>query len=210
MTRSRFLHVDPRDPQPAVLNEAAEVLRKGGLVAFPTETFYGLGANALDPAAVTRVFAAKGRPQSKPVLVLVDSVKMARSLIKKIPAAGLRLMVKHWPGPLTIVFEAAADLPEGLTAGTGTIGIRMPSHPVAFGLVHAVGFPVTAPSANPSGAAPPTTAIEVQQAFNGLIDLILDGGPTQGGLPSTIVDVTVTPPRLLRRGAVELPDGLYA
>ncbi len=189
-----------------MLKEAATVLLTGGLVAFPTETFYGLGANALDPAAVRRVFLAKGRPEPKPVLVLVDSVEMAESLVKEIPPRARDLMAKYWPGPLTLVFKATGSVPEELTAGTGTIGIRLSRHPVAFELVHAAGVPVTAPSANLSGAEPPTTAADVNRTLSGKIELILDGGATTGGLPSTILDVTVTPPRVLRHGALEIPE----
>jgi L-threonylcarbamoyladenylate synthase len=203
---SRLLRVDPLHPQESIVKEAAGVLLKGGLVAFPTETFYGLGANALDPAAVRRIFEVKGRSESKPVLVLVDSVRMADSLVKEIPAAALALMARYWPGPLTLVFRAASRLPEELTAGTGTIGIRMSGHPVAFELVRAAGVPITAPSANLSGEEPPVTAADVGRTLRDKIDLILDGGPTTGGLPSTILDVTVTPAKVIRRGALELPE----
>ena len=175
-------------------------------MGFPTETFYGLGANALSGAAVRRIFEVKGRPEAKPLLVLVDSIEMAESLVKEVPVPARDLMARYWPGPLTLVFKAAASLPDELTVGTGTVGMRVPRHPVAFGLVRAAGFPVTAPSANLSGAEPPTTAAEVRRAFDGKIELILDGGATTGGLPSTILDVTVTPPKLIRRGAVELPE----
>lgn len=175
-------------------------------MAFPTETFYGLGANALDPAAVRRIFEVKGRPESKPLLLLVDSIEMAESLVKEVSAAARDLMAKHWPGPLTLIFRAIASLPDELTAGTGTVGIRVPRHPVAFELVRAAGLPITAPSANRSGEEPPATAADVQRVFGGKIELILDGGATTGGLPSTILDVTVTPPKLIRRGALEFPD----
>jgi len=204
--KTRLLQVDPRDPPLAVLKEAAGVLLKGGLVAFPTETFYGLGANALDAAAVKRIFEVKGRPESKPLVVLVDSVRMAESLVKEIPAAALALMARYWPGPLTLIFRSASCLPEELTAATGTIGIRISGHPVAFELVRAAGVPITAPSANPSGEEPPVTAADVDRTLRDRIDLILDGGPTTGGLPSTMLDVTVTPPRVIRRGALELPE----
>lgn len=180
----------------------------GELVAFPTETFYGLGVNALDSRAVARVFAVKGRPESKPLLVLVDSVKMAESLTPEVSDLARRLMATHWPGPLTLVFKAAPELPAELTAGTGTVGIRMPSHPVALGLVRAARLPVTAPSANPSGAEPPITARAVRQYFEGKIHLILDGGPTPGGPPSTVLDVSVSPPRLVRAGAIDVPKFL--
>jgi len=204
--RTRLLRVHPGSPQPAALREAAGVLLKGGLVAFPTETFYGLGANALDPAAVRRIFEVKGRPESKPLLVLVDSIDLAESLVKEVSAAARELMTKYWPGPLTLIFRAIASLPDELTAGTGTVGIRVPRHPVAFELVRAAGLPITAPSANRSGEEPPATAADVQRVFGGKIELILDGGATTGGLPSTILDVTVTPPKLIRRGALEFPD----
>ena len=206
MTRTLLLRVDPVHPQESVLKEAAGVLLKGRLVAFPTETFYGLGAHALAAGAVRGIYAVKGRPEVKPLLVLVDSVRMAESLVKEVPAAALALMARYWPGPLTLVFRAMPNLPEELTAGTGTIGIRMSGHPVAFELVRAAGVPITAPSANPSGGEPPTTAAEVRRAFDGKIALILDGGATTGGLPSTIVDVTVIPPRIIRPGALELPE----
>lgn len=206
MIRTRLLRVDPGHPEPAVLKEAAGVLLKGGLVAFPTETFYGLGANALDSKAFERVYAIKGRPEGKPLLVIVDSVRMVETLVEEIPPTALALMTRYWPGPLTLVLKAVQGLPLHLTAGTGTIGVRWPGHPVAFGLVRAAGVPVTAPSANPSGEEPPTTAVQVYRAFDGKIPLILDGGATKGGLPSTILDVTVTPPRVLRRGALDLPE----
>ena len=206
MISTRILRVHPEEAEPPALREAADVLSKGGLVAFPTETFYGLGANALDSGALGRIYAVKGRSAAKPLLVLVDSARMARSLVKEIPTVAWVLMTRYWPGPLTLVFKAVDGLPDALTAGTGTIGIRMPGHPLALGLVRAAGVPVTAPSANPAGAEPPTTAGEVQRFFDGKIELILDGGPTKGGLPSTILDVTVTPPKLIRRGAIEFQE----
>ena len=135
--------------------DAAAILRDGGLVAFPTESFYGLGADALDPYALARVFSVKGRPESKPLLVLVDAVATAEALVAEVSAGARDLMARHWPGPLTLVLKAAPRLPPALTAGTDTVGVRMPGHPIALGLVRAAGFPVTAPSANPSGQPPP-------------------------------------------------------
>lgn len=173
-------------------------------MAFPTETFYGLGANALDREAVARVFKVKGRPESKPLLVLVDSVKMAESLALEVSGLARQLMAACWPGPLTLVVRATPELPSELTAGKGTVGMRIPDHRVALGLVRAARFPVTAPSANPSGEEPPTTAEGVRRFFEGKIDLILDGGAVPGGRPSTIVDVSVSPPRLLRAGALDI------
>jgi L-threonylcarbamoyladenylate synthase len=187
-----------------VLTAAAAVLRSGGLVAFPTETFYGLAAAALQPAAVRRVFAVKGRPDDKPLLVLVDSLAMAESLAEEIPPPARTLMARHWPGALTLVLRARPHVPVEVTAGSGTVGIRFSAHPVARGLVRALGAPVTAPSANPSGLPPPTAAGAVLVHFRGRIDLVLDGGETAGGPPSTVLDATVDPPSVLRAGAVRV------
>ncbi len=185
------------------MREAARVLTLGGVIAFPTETFYGLGTAALDAAAVDRLLALKGRPLGKPVLVLVDSIAMAET-VAEISSAARALMERHWPGALTLVMAARACVPAGITAGTGTVGVRMSPHPVARGLVVALGVPVTAPSANPSGAEPPSTVAEVLRHFEGSLDLVLDGGATPGGAPSTVLDVTVDPPHILRPGAVRL------
>jgi L-threonylcarbamoyladenylate synthase len=179
--------VDAADPDGRVLARAAAVLRAGGLVAFPTETFYGLGVAATDPAAVRRVFQVKGRDEGKPLLVLVDSVAMVGSVAAEVPSRARDLMVRHWPGALTLVLRARPGLPTELTAGTGTIGVRLSPHPVARRLVGALGEPVTAPSANLAGAPPPVTAAQVLAVFEGAIDLVLDGGATPGGPPSTVV-----------------------
>ncbi len=204
--RTEHLVVDAAAPDPAVLEHAAAVLRDGGVVAFPTETYYGLGAAALDAAAVRRVFDLKGRPEAKPVLVLVDSVAMVEGVAAEIPPRARALMAAHWPGPLTLVLRAAAGLPAEVTAGTGTIGVRLSPHPVARGLVRALGAPVTAPSANLSGAPPPVSAAVVLAAFAGRLDVLLDGGDTTGGPASTVLDVTVEPPRVLRAGPI-VPAG---
>ena len=199
---TQILLVDSVAPAAEALAPAVAILRGGGLVAFPTESFYGLGADALDPRAVERVFTVKGRSESKPLLVVVDSVEMAERLAADVPPGARELMARHWPGPLTVVLRAAADVPSRLTAGTGTLGMRMPAHPVALALVRAARLPVTAPSANPSGAEPPTTALDVKRYFGAEVDLILDGGATAGGAGSTIADCTVWPPRVLRQGPV--------
>ena len=196
--------VDAANPEDEALARAVSVLRAGGLVAFPTETFYGLGAMASDPAAVRRVFHAKGRDVSKPLLVLVDSIAMVESLAAEVTPRARELMVRHWPGALTLVLRARAGLPRELTAGSGTIGVRLSPHRIARRLVRALARPLTAPSANHEGAAPPTTAADVLRAFDGAIDLILDGGATAGGLASTVVDVTAESPRVLRHGAVSI------
>lgn len=196
--------VDPASPGADALAHAAGVLRHGGLVAFPTETFYGLGASATDAVAVRRVAQVKHRDEAKPLLVLVDSVAMAERVAAEVTPAARELMRRHWPGALTLVLRARADLPRELTAGTETIGVRLSPHPIARGLVSALRGPVTAPSANLEGAAPPATAADVLRVFAGAIDLVLDGGPTPGGLPSTVVDVTGAIPRVLRPGAVSI------
>ncbi len=203
--RSRVLAVDPVAPTLAVLRAAADTLRAGGVVAFPTETFYGLAVAALDAASVRRIFELKRRPDSKPLIVLVDSVAMAETVAHVTPSAR-DLMTRYWPGALTLVMPAHAAVPSVVTAGTGTLGVRLSSHPLARGLVELLGEPVTAPSANPDGLAPPTTAAGVLGHFPEGIDLILDGGATRGGEPSTVLDLTVDPPRVLRQGAVVVRD----
>jgi len=199
--RSRVLTVDSVAPPRAALRDAADTLRAGGVVAFPTETFYGLAAAALSAGSVRRIFELKGRPDSKPLLVLVDSIAMAESVALVSPAAR-DLMTRYWPGALTLVMPAHPTVPATVTAGTGTLGVRLSPHAIARGLPALLGEPVTAPSANPNGLAPPTTAAGVLDYFAGAIDLVLDGGATAGGEPSTVLDLTVEPPRVLRQGAV--------
>jgi L-threonylcarbamoyladenylate synthase len=201
--RTRVVAVDPSSPSSSAIADAAAVLEAGGVVAFPTETFYGLGVAALDAAAVRRLFALKGRPESRPILVLVDDPARV-DRVALLTGAARELIARHWPGALTLVLPARTSVPQELTAGTGTIGVRQSAHPVARALVAALGAPVTAPSANLTGGPPPSSAQEVLAVFDGRIDLILDGGPTPGGLPSTVLDVTVDPPRVLREGAVRV------
>jgi L-threonylcarbamoyladenylate synthase len=203
---TRIINVDPVEPDQSVMRAAGALVEAGGLVAFPTESFYGLGADALNPDAIARVFAVKGRPARQPLLVLVDSIDMAARLTTHIGAGARALMERHWPGPLTLVLAAAPSVPAGLTGGTATIGVRMPGHAVARALVRAARRPITAPSANPSTAPPPLTAEAVRGYFDGRVELILDAGPTAGGAGSTIADCTVWPPRILRPGPVVLED----
>jgi len=200
--RTRIRAVDPEQPDVRAIAAAAAVLEAGGLVAFPTESFYGLGADALDSDAVARVFEVKGRPEHKALLVLVDSIDMAAGLAARVSDGARALMARYWPGPLTLVLEAAARVPVGLTGGGSTIGVRMPGHAVARALVRSAGRPITAPSANPSEAPPALTAAAVREYFEGRVELILDGGPTAGGAGSTVADCTVWPPRILRQGPV--------
>ncbi|HEV8674334.1 MAG TPA: L-threonylcarbamoyladenylate synthase [Methylomirabilota bacterium] len=205
----RTVRVDAEAPASAILATAASLLRTGGLVAFPTETFYGLGANAFDADAVGRVFRAKGRPADKPLLVLVDSLEMASAVVAGLPARAQLLIARYWPGPLTLILPARPELPSALTAGTGTVGVRIPGHPVARALVAATRQPLTAPSANPDGAPPPRTADEVLAGLGDAVDLVLDGGPTRGGPASTVLDLCGGRPRVVRPGAVTLaPEDL--
>jgi L-threonylcarbamoyladenylate synthase len=202
---TRLVLVDPVTPPAPVLAEAAAVLRAGGLVAFPTETFYGLGAVAMEAVAARRVVAVKGRPDGKPLLVLVDSPAMVGVVAREISPRARELMARHWPGPLTLVLPARPEVPDEVTGGSGTVGVRLSPHPVACGLVRALGAPITAPSANLSGRPAPTTAAAIFADFRDRIELVLDGGATAGGEPSTVLDVTVDPPRVIRAGALGRP-----
>jgi L-threonylcarbamoyladenylate synthase len=187
----------------AALNQAASVVRDGGVIAFPTETFYGLGVTPWDSAAVQRLFALKGRSSaSSPILVLIRHRNELESLITEISPSAELLMKACWPGPLTLVFRASSKVPPLLTAGTGTIGIRLSAAASLQRLLDAVGGPLTGTSANRSGALPAVTAQDVQASLGVDVDLILDGGRTPGGFASTVVDTTVMPVRLIREGAL--------
>jgi L-threonylcarbamoyladenylate synthase len=170
------------------LERAAEILRGGGLVALPTETVYGLGANALDRAAVERIFAAKSRPAWDPVIVHVASVAMLDGLVEEIPGAARKLMETFWPGPLTLLLKRTNAVPDAVTAGRPLVGARMPAHPVALELIRRAGIPVAAPSANRFGHVSPTTAEHVLEDLDGRIDAVLDAGPTTRGVESTVLD----------------------
>ena len=202
--RTEVIAVDPQRPDPAAIARAADVLRAGGLVAFPTETVYGLGARADSDDAVRRVFAAKGRPAFNPLIAHVASADHARRLAAAWPPPADRLAARFWPGALTLVvpWAAAGGACEAVTGGGPTLAVRVPSHPVARALLAAVDFAVAAPSANRYQQLSPTTAAHVLKGLDGRIDLLLDGGPTTFGLESTVVDVTRDPPRLLRHGSL--------
>ena len=194
--------IDPIAPDPAIIADAARVLRAGGLVAFPTETVYGLGADALDPAAVQRIFAAKGRPSFNPLIAHVPDADHARALVQEWPARAARLAEACWPGPLTMVLPKRAHVPDVLTAGLPAVAVRVPAHPVALALLRAVGVPIAAPSANRFTELSPTEAHHVARALGDRVDLILDGGPTSVGIESTVVDLTGARPVLLRPGTI--------
>jgi L-threonylcarbamoyladenylate synthase len=194
--------IDPTHPDPALLREAADHLRRGELVAFPTETVYGLGAHALDAAAVRRIFAAKGRPAFNPLIVHVPDVATARTLVTTWPGVAEQLATHWWPGPLTLVLPKRALVPDEVTAGRETVAIRIPAHPVARALLAAVGLPIAAPSANRFTALSPVTGAQVARSLGDRVALILDGGRTPVGIESTVVDCTTTPPTLLRPGTI--------
>ena len=184
------------------LERAAEILRGGGLVALPTETVYGLGANALDQAAVEKIFTAKSRPAWDPVIVHVATEAMLDGLVEEIPEAARHLMEAFWPGPLTLLLKRTRAVPDAVTAGRALVGVRMPSHPVALELIRIAGVPVAAPSANRFGHVSPTTAEHVFDDLDGRIDAVLDAGPTLRGVESTVLDPSTSPLVIYRPGAV--------
>lgn len=184
------------------IQHAAELLRQGKLVAFPTETVYGLGANALDLLAVARIFEAKGRPTSSPIIVHISNLDMLRSVVAEWPAAAQILSQKFWPGPLTLVLGKQPAVPDLVTAGLNTVGVRMPSHPVALALIEAAQFPVAAPSANRFGQLSPTTAEHVREALGERVDYVLDGGACTVGIESTVLSLARGIPTLLRPGGI--------
>lgn len=186
----------------ADLERAARVLREGGLVAFPTETVYGLGANARDPAAVAKIFAAKGRPADHPLIVHLPSADLLPRWAARVPETARRLAEAFWPGPLTLVLPRAPGVPDAVTGGLDTVGLRVPGHPVALALLGAFGDGVAAPSANRYGRVSPTLARHVREELGDRVDLVLDGGACDVGIESTIVDLSGDAPVLLRPGAV--------
>ncbi|MEZ0394815.1 MAG: L-threonylcarbamoyladenylate synthase [Anaerolineales bacterium] len=187
---------------PENIRRAAETLQSGGLVAFPTETVYGLGANAFDETAVGRIFAAKGRPAADPLIVHLSRVAELTGVARLIPPLALRLAEAFWPGPLTLILPKNPAIPALVTSGLETVAVRVPNHPLALALLQAAALPIAAPSANRFGHISPTTAQHVWQDLHGRIDLILDGGPAPIGVESTVLDVSASPPRILRPGGV--------
>ncbi|MBV8732078.1 MAG: threonylcarbamoyl-AMP synthase [Acidobacteriia bacterium] len=184
------------------MEHAAALIRDGKLVAFPTETVYGLGANALDATAVERIFSAKGRPRTSPLIVHVDSLAMAKRLAGNWPEQAELLAARYWPGPLTLVVPKTAAIPDIVTAGLPTVGLRMPAHPLALALIRAAGVPIAAPSANRFTEISPVSAAHVAEA---LADFVLDGGPSQVGIESTVLSL-INEPTLLRPGVIPLPE----
>lgn len=206
---TRVLAVDPVSPDPAVLREAGSILRNGGLVVIPTETVYGIAANALDADAIGRLRAAKGRPETKPLPMMVSGPSEAGAFARRVPAVAQALMLRFWPGPLTIVLEAGDNVLEAVHAGTRKVGLRAPDHLVSLGALTEAGCPLVLTSANVSGEPAATTADDAARNLGGRVDLILDAGPCALGEASTVLDLTGSQPVVLRQGALS-EDALLA
>jgi len=197
-----IIKIDPDKPEAERIDEAVAILKSGGVIAFPTETFYGLGADARDETAIDKIFGIKGRDFKNPILVVIGDRVHLDAFAADVPMQARKLMDRFWPGPLTIIFRAATSVSPKLTAGSGKIGIRLTSHPIATAISKRLGGPVTATSANLSGAPECTSAVEVLSQLEGKIAGIVDGGQTPGGKGSTIVDATVSPVKVLREGVI--------
>lgn len=201
---TRVVGIDPHNIDHQQLKRAGALIRDGGLVAFPTETVYGLGANGLDADAVGRIFEAKGRPPDNPLILHISCAGELDRLVKEVPQRALTLMDRFWPGPLTLIFKKSYLVPETVTAGLDTVAIRMPSHPIAMNLIKYAGVPVAAPSANISGKPSPTRAAHVIRDLSDRVDMIIDGGDVTVGLESTVAEVTGEEVVILRPGGITL------
>ena len=209
-SRGRIVRVDPLNPEADRLRQAAGVIHSGGIVAYPTETYYGLGVDALNTEAVERLFKVKGRDPAMPISIIIEDVKQLEVVAREVPSEARVLIEKFWPGPLTILFWKSERLSGVLTGGTNKIGVRIPDHTVALQFLRVVGKPLTATSANRSGRPGAVSAVSVDESLGDTIDLVLDGGDTPGGAESTIVDATFYPPRLVREGRVPFGEVLGA
>lgn len=205
---TRVITIDPIYPEGASLDEASRLLQQGGLVSFPTDTFYALGADPFNPLSIERVFLVKERARSKPLLLAAD-LEMVAKAVEEIPPLARKLIHSFWPGPLTLVMKASSRLPPLVTAGTFKVGLRVPRSRIALALLNKVGFPLTGTSANLTGGKDPTNAEGVLLALKDRIDMILDGGSSPGLVPSTILDITTDPPIILREGSIPLKEIAY-
>jgi L-threonylcarbamoyladenylate synthase len=201
---TRVSRINPNNPEPYKIEIAARIILEGGLVAFPTETVYGLGANALNPSAVRKIFLAKGRPADNPLIVHIQHIDDLKTFARNVSRKANKLVSEFWPGPLTLVLEKSTRVPQITTGGLDTIAVRIPGDILSLSLIRAAGIPVAAPSANVSGRPSPTRASHVLEDLNGKVDLIIDGGKTRIGLESTVIDMTSTVPVLLRPGGLPL------
>lgn len=204
--QTKIIKINPINPEKPKIKIAANIIKSGGVVAFPTETVYGLGANALNPEAIKKIFEAKGRPLDNPLIVHINDKKDVYRLAKQIPKSAEKLMDKFWPGPLTLILNKSKIVPEIVTAGLDSVAIRLPSNKIALELIKESNAPIVAPSANLSGKPSPTLAKYVIQDLLGKINVIIDGGETEIGLESTVLDLTTNPPTLLRPGKVSLEE----
>lgn len=200
--KTEIIRVNARKPSYAIIRKAANLIRKGEVIAFPTETVYGLGANALDPSSVSKIYKIKGRPSDNPLIVHIADMKTFSTLVGDIPPKASRIISRFWPGPITIVLKKSKILPEITTGGLNTVAVRMPKNNVALELIKVSRFPIAAPSANISGKPSPTNASHVKDDLNGKIKLILDGGSTEIGIESTVIDMTQRTPVILRPGGI--------
>lgn len=191
----------------SIFAKSSEILKNSGVIAYPTESFYALGVLAKDEHAIKKLYSLKQRPADKPLPIIVDNMDTLASIVKYVPRHAEKLIEKFWPGPLTLIFEARHNVPVLLTGGRGKVAVRIPGESVALHLVRALRLPITSTSANPSGKPPAKDAASVINYFGDSIDLIIDGGQTPGGKPSTIADVTVTPLNVLREGSVRVTEG---
>ncbi len=198
------MRLDENNIDEHVISKAGDILRQGGLVVFPTETVYGLGANALDKNAVKKIFKAKGRPQDNPLIVHISKMKDIEKLVQKIPSVAEKLMDKFWPGPLTIILKKKDIIPNETSAGLDSIGIRMPSNKIAMKLISMAGVPIAAPSANLSGKPSPTDVETCIEDLDGKVNIILGGDNSEVGVESTVIDCTINPPCILRPGGITL------
>ncbi len=202
MIKTVVIEIDSLNIEEEKLIECSEILKRGGTVAFPTETVYGLGANGLETSSIKKIFEAKGRPSDNPLILHVSSIEEVRSLVKEIPEVAIKLMNTFWPGPLTLIFEKSELIPKEITGGLDTVAIRIPQHPIANKLIQLAGVPVAAPSANISGKPSPTKADHVVKDLYGRVDAIISGGNCDIGVESTVLDLTVETPTILRPGGV--------
>ncbi len=209
MNPSNIRRINSEKPEPAIIEEAADVIQQGGVVVFPTRCLYGLGANAFDASAVKRVSLIKQRPADNPILTLIDSKQRLDELAASIPPVADVLMQAFWPGRLTLVFEARKSLSQQLTAGSGKIGVRLPGHPVAYALARQSSTALTGTSANISGRPGCHRVEDLDDPIAGQVDLILDGGMLKGGVGSTVIDITQNPPQILREGQVSAEEIRY-
>lgn len=200
--QSRTIKIDPNAPDLALLAEAAEIIKSGGIIGYPTETVYGLGGDIFNADTVERIFTIKGRQFNKALIVIVDSVEMLQPLIETMPANAKKLINKFWPGPLTLIFKAAPIVSRKLSGGGSTIAIRIPDNPICLALLKLCNTPITSTSANLAGEASALSAEAVTKSLGSKLDLVIDGGPSQSSKPSTIVDLTTERPQIRRPGAI--------